>query len=110
VSSSIKTGQEECTAQWSGDTPHTLPALSAHCKYKSVVMLEPRIGNRRDLYCVSVGKPEGKRPLGRSRHRWEDIKMDRHEVGCEGMDWIDVAEDWDRWRAVVNAAMNFRVP
>jgi hypothetical protein len=58
-----------------------------------------------------VGKPEGKRQLGRSRRRWEDnIKMDLQEVGCGGMDWIDLAQYWDRWRACVNAAMNLRAP
>jgi len=51
-----------------------------------------------------VGKPDGKRPLGRLRRRWEDnIKIDLQEVGCGGMDWIDLAQDRDRWRAVVNA-------
>jgi hypothetical protein len=56
-----------------------------------------------------VGKPEGKRPLGKPRPRWEDnIKMDLEEVG--GMDWFELPEDWDRWRALVNAAMNLRVP
>ena len=54
-----------------------------------------------------MGKPEGKRPLGRPRHRWEDnIKMDLQEVGCGGMDWIELALDRDRWRALVNAVMN----
>jgi len=54
-----------------------------------------------------VGRPEGKRPLGRPRRRWEDnIKMDLQEVGCWGMDWIELAQDRDRWRAVVNAVMN----
>jgi hypothetical protein len=57
-----------------------------------------------------VGSPEGRRPLGRPRRRWEDnIKMDLQEVGWGGMDWIDMAQDRDRWRAVVNAVMNFRV-
>jgi hypothetical protein len=59
---------------------------------------------------VLVGKPEGRRPLGRPS-RWEDnIKMDLREVGWEGMDWIDLAQDRDRWQALVNEVMNFRVP
>ena len=54
-----------------------------------------------------VGKPEGKRLLGRPRRRWEDnIKMDLHEVGCGGMEWVELARDMDRWRTLVNAAMN----
>jgi len=58
-----------------------------------------------------VGKSEGKRPLGRPRHRWEDnIKMDLQEVGCEGMDWIDVAQDRERWQALVNVVIDLRGP
>jgi len=58
-----------------------------------------------------LGKPEGKRPLGKPRRRWEDdIKMDLQEVGFGGMDWIDLAEARDRWRALVNAVMNLQVP
>ena len=58
-----------------------------------------------------MGKPEGKRQLGRPRHRWEDnIQMDLQEVGCGAMDWIELAQDSDRWWALVNAVMNLRVP
>jgi hypothetical protein len=65
----------------------------------------------RGLHRVSVGKPEGKRPLGSPRRRWEDdIKIDLQVMGCECMDLVDVAQDRNRWRALVNALMNLRVP
>jgi len=70
-----------------------------------------RKGDRRNAYGVLVEKPEVKRPLGRPRRRWDDnIKIDIQEVGCRGMDWIEPAQDRDRWRALVNAIMNLRVP
>jgi hypothetical protein len=65
----------------------------------------------RGVYRVLVGKPVGKRPPGRFRHRWEDnIKMDLQEVGCGCMDWIELAQVRDSWRALVNAVMNLQVP
>jgi hypothetical protein len=68
------------------------------------------MGEERSVCRVFVGKPEGKKLLGRPRHRWEDnISMDLREVGCGGMDWIGLAQDRDRWRAIVNAIMNLRV-
>ena len=64
------------------------------------------MGERRGVYRVLVGKPKGKRAIGRPRRRWEDnIKMDLQEVGCGGMDWIELAQDRDRWRALVIALM-----
>jgi hypothetical protein len=69
-----------------------------------------RFGEERDVYRVLVGKPEGKRPLGRPRRRWEDnIRIDVQEVGCGDMDWIGLAQDRDRWRAIVNVVMNLWV-
>jgi hypothetical protein len=69
-----------------------------------------RMGEKRGVYRVLVDKSGGKRPLGRHRRRWEDnIRTDLSEVGCGVMDWIGLAQDRDRWRAVVNVVMNFRV-
>ena len=70
-----------------------------------------RMGERRGAYRVLVGKHEEKRPLGGPRRRWEDnMKMDFQEVGREGMDWIELAQDRDRWRALMTAVMNLWVP
>jgi hypothetical protein len=69
-----------------------------------------RMGEKRGAYTILVGRPEGKRPLGRPRRRWQDnIKMDLQDVE-RGMDWIELAQNGDRWRALVNAVMNLRVP
>jgi hypothetical protein len=69
------------------------------------------MGEKRNAYKILVGKLERKRPLGRPRRRWEDnIKMDHREIGLGGMDWIDLAQDRDQWRALVNTVMNLRVP
>ena len=69
------------------------------------------MGERRGVYRVLLGKSEGKRPLGRPRHRWEDnIKMDLQEVGCGDMEWIELAQVRDRWRALASEVINFRVP
>jgi hypothetical protein len=69
------------------------------------------MGEKRNAYRILVGNPEGKRPLGRPRGRWVDnIKLDLREIGWYGMDWIDLAQDWDLWRALVNAVMNLRTP
>ena len=70
-----------------------------------------RMSEERGAYSVLVGKPEGKRPLGRPRRRWVDnIRMDLQEVGCGCVDWIGLAQDRNRWRTLVSAVMNLRVP
>jgi hypothetical protein len=69
------------------------------------------MGGKRNAYTILVGKLEGKRPLRRPRRRWVDnIKMDLREIGWDGMNWIDLAQDRDQWRALVNKVMNLRVP
>jgi len=70
-----------------------------------------RMGVERGVYRVLVGKPEVRRPLGKSRRRWvDDIRMDLQKVGCGYMDWIGLAQDRDKWRTLVSAVMNLRVP
>jgi hypothetical protein len=70
-----------------------------------------RMGEKRNSYRILVGKPEGNRPLGRPRRRCvENIKMDLREIGWDGVDWIDMAQNWDQWRALVNTVLNLLVP
>jgi len=70
-----------------------------------------RMEKGRGVYRVLVGRPEGRRPLGRPRRRWEDnIKTDLRKVGCGCLDWMELAQDRDRWRALVSAVMNLRIP
>jgi hypothetical protein len=69
------------------------------------------MGEKRNAYRILVGKPGGKGPLGRPIRRWADnIKMDLREIGCGGVDWIDMAQDRDQWRDLVNTVLNLRVP
>jgi len=111
--------RDEVTGEWS--ELHNEELNDLYCSpnvvhvIKSRIMRWPghvaRMGEGRGVYRILVGKPEEKIPLGRPRRRWEDnVKMGLQEVGCGGMDWIGLAQDMDRWRALVNEVMNLRFP
>jgi hypothetical protein len=90
-------------------SPNTLRVIKSRRKRGTEHVA--RMGDERGVYRVLMGKPVGKRLLRKPRHRWEyNIKMDLQEVGCGGMDWIGLGQDRERWRAIVNEVMNFRVP
>ena len=93
-------------------SPHIVRVIKSRIRFeRHVARMGERERERKCVYRVLVGRPDGKRPLGRPRRRWEDnIKMDLQEVVCGGMEWIDPAQDRDRWRALVNAVMNLRGP
>ena len=92
---------------------HSSPNVIPVIKSKPTIWVGhgARLGDGGIAYKIVVGRPEGKRPLGRPRRRWEDkVTIDLQEVGYGGMDWIALAQDRDRWRALVNVVMNIRVP
>ena len=111
--------RDEVTGEWRKlhnedlSYPYSLPNIVRVVKSRRMRWARhvARMGEGRGVYRVLVGKPEGKRPLGRPRRRWEDnIEMDLQEVGWGCGDWMELAQDRDRWRVLVSTVMNFRVP
>ena len=110
--------RDEVTGEWRRLLNEELNDL--YCSLNTVRLIKSRrmkwaghvarMGEVRGTYRVLVGKPEGKRPLGRPRRRWVDIRMDIQEVECGCVDWIGLVQDRDRWRTLVSAVMNLRVP
>jgi hypothetical protein len=117
--SSSKPKRDEVTRGWRklhNEELHglySLPCIIRVIKARRMIWAGPvvRMGEVRGTYNILVGKPEGRKPLGRPRRRWEDnIKMDLREIGLGDVDWIHLAQDKDRWRALVNTVMNLRIP
>jgi hypothetical protein len=115
----IKRNRDEVTGGWRGLHNEELHGLYSSPSIVRVIKSRrmrwaghlARMGKVRGAYNILVGRPEGRRPLGRSRRRWEDnIKIDLREIGFGDVDWIYLAQDRDRWRALVNTVMNLRVP
>jgi hypothetical protein len=94
------------------DTDNIITAWAYSCFIIAMFRISyVQMGETRNAYRLLMGKPEGKRPLGRPRRRGVDnIKIDLREIGWDGMDWVDLAQDRDQWRALVNTAMNLRTP
>jgi hypothetical protein len=113
--------RDEVTADWEKLNVHNEELNDLYCSPNIVQVIKSRrmrsaghvarMEDRKGVFRVLVGKPEGKRPLRRPRRKWDDnIEIDLQEVGCESMDWMKVAQERDRWWALVNAVMNLRVP
>jgi hypothetical protein len=104
------------TGGWRNEELHNLYSSQSiirmiKSRMMRLAMHVSRMGEKRNAYRILVGMPEGKRPLGRPRRRWVDnIKMGLGEIGWDGMDWIDLAQNRDQWSVLVNTVMNLRVP
>jgi hypothetical protein len=104
-------GEDNITSSFMNSTPHQTLFRRSNQEWDRKVGHMACTENRKGAYRVLVRRPEGKRPLGRHRYRWEDnVKMILQDVGWRGTDWIDLAQDRSRWLALVNAVMNLQVP